>query len=186
VEHFPSALHSLVQLGSPCGSASHLHLAALGYPRHQQSKSLLLPLSRSPPHFPRYNGAIERAQREIKTALRQFATAQFLAAAPEPCAAFAVHHLNHQPRRSLRGHTACEIFASANRNPRDYNRAQRKEILETLHELAEDNLRNSPVPTPIQRVAAWRHTVESWLQQQRILTIHPPKSVTPFPKKSVS
>lgn len=147
-------------------------------------KHLVIPLN-SPPRLPRYNGGIERAQREIKASLRNFATAEFIAAAPEAAAAIAVDHLNHCPRRCLRGQTACEIFCRAKTNLRAYTRAQRKEAFAAITELA-DNILTSPVSTQIQRNATRRHAVEIWLQQQEILTIQPPNRVTPFPKNSVS
>lgn len=142
------------------------------------SRWLVIPLN-SPPYYPPYNGGIERSQRDTKNALR-------------PClpvdargevhgdAAEKIHELNHRPRRCLRGHTACEQFAGAKRNLRDYTRRRRKELLEQIHELAMNIMLEQPVRTQGHADVAWRLAVETLLQQHEIITISEPKSVTQF------
>jgi transposase InsO family protein len=140
---------------------------------------LVIPLN-SPPHYPPYNGGIERSQRELKTALRPQ-----LRAHPQSdfagLAMLTVHELNHHPRRCLRGATACEKFAGAKQNMSRYTRRRRKECFEQIRELAMNNMLEPPARTQAHADAAWRHAVETWLQQQRIITIPEPKSVTQFP-----
>jgi hypothetical protein len=65
----------------------------------------VLPLN-NPPHFPRYNGAMEKGIRDLKAALDQ----RHERAAPTDFALtveLTAHELNHQPRRYLNGRTAC-------------------------------------------------------------------------------
>jgi transposase InsO family protein len=143
------------------------------------SRWLVIPLN-SPPHYPPYNGGMERAQRELKTALRP----QLLADPshdPAGLALLATHELNHRPRRCLRGHTACEQFAGAKCNLRDYTRRDRKEIFEQIGELAMTIMLEQPLRTQGCTDAVWRRAVETWLLQHEIITISKPKSVTQFP-----
>jgi transposase InsO family protein len=69
----------------------------------------VLPLN-NPPHFPRYNGGMEKSIRDFKTALaarlEKNSVASELALAAEGTA----HELNHRPRRCLKGRTACAVF----------------------------------------------------------------------------
>jgi transposase InsO family protein len=70
---------------------------------------LVIPLN-SPPHYPPYNGGIERSQRELKDVLRS-RLAPGCIADVETVARLSVHELNHCSRRCLRGQTSCEQFA---------------------------------------------------------------------------
>jgi len=140
---------------------------------------LVIPLN-SPPHYPPYNGGIERSQREIKGALRPTLLA-VSTGHDETLTALTVHELNHRPRRCLRGHTSCEKFAGAKQNLRGYTRRKRKECFEQISELAMNLMLESPARTQGHADAAWRRTVETWLQQERIITILEPKTVTLFP-----
>ena len=145
------------------------------------SRWLVIPLN-SPPYYPPYNGGIERSQRDLKAALRP----QLLAAIAAPTAwpglvTLAVHDLNHHPRRCLQSHTACEKFAGAKQNLRGYTRRKRKEFFEQISELAMNNMLESPVRAQGHADAAWRRGVETWLQQNEIITISEPKTVTLFP-----
>ena len=139
----------------------------------------VIPLN-SPPHYPPYNGGMERAQRELKDALRP----QLLvgnAATYTGLAALTVHDLNHRPRRCLRGHTACEMFAGAKHHRRGYTARQRKDAFDWISELAMNLMLEQPARTRGHADAAWRQAVETWLQQHGIITISEPKSVTQFP-----
>lgn len=143
------------------------------------SRWLVVPLN-SPPHYPPYNGGIERTQRERKGALRPHLLA-VSADAVAGLVAVTVHDLNHRPRRCLRGHTACETFGGAKPNLRGYTRRRRKELFDQISELAMHNLLEPPVRHQGHADAAWRQAVETWLQQHGIITISQPRSVTQFP-----
>jgi len=142
---------------------------------------LVIPLN-SPPHYPPYNGGIERAQRELKDTLRP----QLLAAGSavngfDTVALLTAHQLNHRPRRCLRGQTACQQFAGAKTNLRGYTRRRRKEIFEQIRELAMNLMLEQPARTQSHVDTVWRRAVETWLQQNEIILISEPKSVTQFP-----
>ena len=143
------------------------------------SQWLVIPLN-SPPHYPPYNGGIERSQRDLKSALRPHLLAASADALPGLIAAI-VHDLNHRPRRCLRGQTACMQFAGANQNLSGYTRRRRKELFDLIYELAMKIMLEQPVRVQGHADAAWRLAVETWLQQNEIITISEPKSVTQFP-----
>jgi len=140
---------------------------------------LVIPLN-SPPHYPPYNGGMERSQRDLKSALRPHLLATRRDAVGG-LVAMTVHELNHRARRCLRGKTACEMFARAKTNLRGYTRRRRKEIFDHISELAMKQLLEQPVCSQAQADAAWRRAVETTLQQLEIITISQPKSVTQFP-----
>jgi transposase InsO family protein len=142
------------------------------------SRWLVIPLN-SPPYYPPYNGGIERAQRDLKEALRPL-LATNSAANLVHVVAVTVHDLNHRPRRCLRGHNACEQFAGAKPNLRGYSCRVRKEAIQRISDLAMNIMLEQPVRTQGHADAAWRRVVETWLQQNEIITISEPKSVTQF------
>jgi transposase InsO family protein len=142
------------------------------------SRWLVIPLN-SPPYYPPYNGGIERAQRDLKEALRPL-LATSAAVNIDSLVASTVHELNHRPRRCLRGHNACAQFAGAKTNLRGYGCRVRKEAIQRIRELAMKIMLEQPVRTQGHADAAWRRAVETWLQQTEIITISEPKSVTQF------
>ena len=71
------------------------------------------------------------------------------------------HDLNRRPRRCLRGHTACELFAGAKQNLTVYTRCRRKESFEPIRELAMNILAEKPVRITPHVDAAWRRAVET-------------------------
>jgi len=143
------------------------------------SRWLVIPLN-SPPHYPPYNGGIERSQRDLKSALRPHLLTASTGALPELIVA-TVHDLNHRPRRCLHGQTACVQFAGAKQNLSEYTRHRRKELFDQIRELAMKIMLEQPVRSQGHADAAWRLAVETWLQQTEIITISEPKSVTQFP-----
>ena len=54
-------------------------------------------------------------------------------------------------------------------------------MFKQISELAMKLILEQPVHTQGHADAAWRRAVETWLLQQRIITILEPKSVTQFP-----
>jgi len=143
------------------------------------SRWLVVPLN-SPPHYPPYNGGMERAQRDLKSALRPLLLAKGTSALPE-LVAITIHELNHRPRRCLRRQTACEKFAGAKQNLGGYTRRRRKEMFEQIVELAMNIMVEQPVRSQGHVDVAWRLAVETWLLQNEIIAISEPKSVTQFP-----
>jgi hypothetical protein len=146
----------------------------------------VLPLN-NPPHYPRYNGAMEKSlgdfKRALSTRLITPAEDRLLVAAVEST----THDLNHRPRRCLGGKTACEVY----HDPALRLRLDRKLRTGILRLLARQFCRNVQLMAAEDhhaRATAWRVTVEAWLRRQGLITVGPiPKpnqTVSPiFPKK---
>ena len=92
----------------------------------------VLPLN-NPPRYPRYNGAMEKSIRDLKSRLTQ-RLAQSEAVPLELLAQVeaTVHQLNHEPRRCLQGRTACDAYHQPGHFLR-LNRRARAAIFRLLH-----------------------------------------------------
>ena len=130
----------------------------------------VLPLN-NPPYFPRYNGAMEKGNRELKTALDQ----RWQTAAGKPhdftlAVELTTHDLNHQSRRCLKGRTACAVFHDDAQHGH-WTKRQRHDIFRLLlHRFGAmiGNTTNGRHPRP---ATAWRVSVESWLRCQGLITV---------------
>lgn len=151
---------------------------------HQQVDEVMarfgvLPLN-NPPHFPRYNGAMEKSIRDFKSALtlRQLAASADFALAAEVVA----HELNHRSRRCLKGRTACAVFHDDAQRLR-WTKRQRQTIFRLLLQRFGDMIgktANGHHPSP---ATLWRVTVESWLRCQGLIVVRQNQNVsTTFPK----
>jgi transposase InsO family protein len=100
----------------------------------------VLPLN-SPPHYPPYNGAMEKSIRDFKHRLAQklmhHSEVPILTSAVEAT----VHELNHQRRRCLQGRTACELFHDPALR-RSFTRRFRDELLRLLTNTFRENLQS--------------------------------------------
>jgi len=146
----------------------------------------VLPLN-SPPHYPPYNGAMEKSIRDFKhrLAARMVSSSEVpqLRAAVEAT----IHELNHQRRRCLDGRTACELFHDPALR-RSFPRRYRDELLRLLMKNFRDTLQSmADKDHPGAAATAWRRTVESWLRCQGLIRISRNKTneqpSTTFPKK---
>lgn len=131
----------------------------------------------SPPYYPRYNGAIEYAQRELKARLGRL-TAQGLEL--DEALANAPTLLNATPRPCLDDRTAAEVFCPARDDfQQQFTLTRRKEI----HDLIQDEA--SCIRVRMKRCghhaqgAAWRRAVEQWLEGNGLMTVHRPTIVLP-------
>ena len=139
----------------------------------------VLPLN-NPPHFPRYNGSMEKSIRDFKQALalRHRQEQEEITLAAEVTA----HELNHRQRRCLKGRTACAVFHD-DAQRRRWNKLQRKEIFRLLLQqfgamIGKTVNGNHPSPATL-----WRVTVESWLRCQGLILVHQNQNVsTTLPK----
>lgn len=130
----------------------------------------VLPLN-SPPHYPPYNGAMEKSIGDFKRRL----AAKMAGSTPTPllCATVeaTVHELNHQRRRCLHGKTPCELFHDPALR-RSFTRRFRDELLRLLTNTFRENLQ--PIAHTDHHAAAatlWRRTVESWLRCQGLIRV---------------
>lgn len=131
----------------------------------------------SPPHYPRYNGAIEYAQRELKERLGRL-TAQGLEL--DEALAQVPTLLNATPRPCLNDRTAAEVFYPARDDfQQHFTLNRRKEI----HDLIQAEA--SCIRVRMERCGhhaqgtAWRRAVEQWLVGNGLMTVHQPTIVLP-------
>lgn len=149
-------------------------------------RNLIIPLN-SPPHYPRYNGQVERGQREISEAVKSLPAAA--TASPrqhEVQARLIAQEINHRPRPCLEGQTACAVFFAGNARVKAYNRTRRKRAYREVLRLYTENLVGLAVRSRRGIKAAWRQAVETWLIQEGIIAVEKRKSVTPFSSNLVS
>lgn len=137
----------------------------------------VLPLN-SPPHYPRYNGSIERAQRELKT------TASGLIERGTPldeALHIAPHLLNTKPRPILGGKTAAAVFLPA-RTPfqQQFTPSKREEIKNSIEQDAQRIQSRMKTCGHQAHDAAWRQAVQQWLENHGLITVLRPKIVSPL------
>lgn len=134
----------------------------------------IIPLN-SPPHYPQYNGGVERSQRDIKEMLVDVEPA-----ALQPWAEIRAHDLNHRRRRILGVKTPCEAFFGGKSALRQYDRRRRKGVYDEIMETAlriDEHLDDAIDPT---RTAAWRVSVENWLRRNGAIAVSSGGRVSPY------
>lgn len=137
------------------------------------AEHFVLPVN-SPTYYPPYNGAIEKAQAELKNGL-----AAKLAYKPcpgehlEAYAATVEHDLNHQPRPCLNGSNSCQAYFSGRRT---FTRWERRDAYEWIANAQKDMLCSGGM----QPQAAWRIAVETWLQMKGYITVSINGKVSPY------
>jgi transposase InsO family protein len=130
----------------------------------------VLPLN-NPPHFPRYNGGMEKSIRDLKEHLDQ--RWGQVPAVPWPRVAqieISVHELNHRPRRCLQGRTACAVFHDDAQRLR-WNLHQRQTIFRLLLQDFGHRIGSMAKEHHHRAATLWRVTVESWLRRQGLIIV---------------
>lgn len=133
----------------------------------------VLPLN-SPPHYPLFNGAVERGNREIKEAVHNEIINRITGQNPvrsidlNLVAKVAVNELNHRRRRSLDGRIACEIYHQK-KNRLNLSRTQRKRIFHDIAQRTQILAGNIGGGTAAVATAA-RITLVDWLSERRYIT----------------
>jgi hypothetical protein len=125
---------------------------------------IVIPVN-SPCQYPQYNGGVERAQREIKSALKEHEEhpAGFLAIQAE----IDVDAMNHRKRSVLHNRTACAVFSSGEEEARKYTKRKRKEAYDWIREKTLELITSQAY----NQDKAWRMTVEIWLLEHRFITV---------------
>lgn len=141
----------------------------------------ILPLN-SPHEYPQYNGSMEQSQNEFKRHLgnllgTDYTTREFALAAD-----LTDHELNHNPRRSNGGLTACEVFARRRDNLRRYDRRKRQEVYGQLKEKAVRIATKLQLNSANAQAAqtAWRVVVRAWLIENGLVTVKQYGKVSPY------
>lgn len=137
-------------------------------------QALVIPLN-SPPYTAPYNGAVEHAQAEFK---RYMERRQWEADTMKAFSLFSetgAHDLNHQPRRSLKGNTACWVYFGNNRLR--YSRRRRRAVYRWIRDLAaEISMRaGKSVITPV----ALRVAAKQWMVKNNPIKIVKAGNVSP-------
>ena len=131
----------------------------------------------SPTYYPRYNGAIEYAQLEIK------ATVDLLTLAGTPVStalAAAPSLLNAHPRPCLHGSTAADSFFQADQAFRlDFTLKRRKEVKSWIDDQARTIVGLQSKDSRRAREAARRQVIEAWLQDNGLVKIVQPTKTSP-------
>lgn len=140
-------------------------------------KHFVLPLN-NPLNYAQYNGAMERAQGDLKQTLDQ--QLQYLhlqrPADVEPYAAATVHRLNHTPRDCLGGKVPCAVYNDPAVRVR-FTKTERSTAYEWMIQRRNDIVQSADAPIPME--TAWRVAVKQWLVQNKLLTITVNKKVLP-------
>jgi transposase InsO family protein len=130
----------------------------------------VLPLN-NPPHFPRYNGGMEKSIRDLKTALDQRLQAAVVAVNLFALTVeVTIHDLNHRPRRGLNGRTACAVFHDDAIRLR-WSKNQRQTIFRLLLAKFGAMIGNPTNGAHLKPATAWRVTVETWLRCQNLIAV---------------
>jgi hypothetical protein len=129
----------------------------------------------SPRRYPRYNGAIENGQRELKTELKKLAGWPLLLAAW-----WARLRLNTRARRCLSGCSARSVFLPGHQRFQvEYTLERRKEVKDWIQNYTKTILINMRAGSRRAHEAAWRQAVETWLLEHGFLEVLQPKNVLP-------
>ena len=80
----------------------------------------------------------------------------------------------------LDGQAACAAFSVGTENSKAYNRRQRKAIFEQLVAMTAETLAKIGKTGHREEQAAWRMAIESWLQENGLITITQDGKVLPY------
>jgi len=126
----------------------------------------------SPPHYPPYNGGIERGHQEI---LRELAAR--IGSEKVSSRVFRLecelsgHAVNHKRRSSLGGCTACYALESGRPLVRQFGRRERKEAFEEIKALTVDIAEQLQEYTDAAVETAFRYAAETWMQLNQLIRV---------------
>lgn len=125
---------------------------------------MVIPLN-SPCYYPKYNGSMERTQRDIKESLDRHvkAPSAFLSIQAE----MDIHELNHRSIASLNYKTPCSLFQSGEAAARYYTKPRRKEVFDNIRKNTLEFMRTEGYEAD----RAWRRAVRNWLLENEFITV---------------
>ncbi|HID46806.1 MAG TPA: transposase [Chromatiaceae bacterium] len=132
--------------------------------------AMVVPIN-SPVRTPPYNGAVERAQGELKQYLDCWHDKAKTIGELGLLAETAVHDLNHKPRRRLGGKIACRVYFGDKRIR--YNKRERRSVFEWIENLASDISQRAGYD--VITILAWRVAAKTWLMKNGLVEILNPQ-----------
>ena len=141
----------------------------------------VMPLN-SPHEYPQYNGSMEQSQHEVQRHLENLIGTKHTDREFMLAVDLTDHDLNHNPRRSNGGLTACEVFALRRDNMRKYDRRKRQEVYGQLKENAVRIATKMQLNSINVQAAqtAWRIVVRAWLIENGLVTVKQNGKVSPY------
>jgi hypothetical protein len=136
---------------------------------------MVVPIN-SPVNDAHYNGAVEHSQGEIKGFLKTWRDKAGKLKELFLLVETAVNDLNHKPRRSLGGRTACRCYFGINRIRN--SKRKRKAVYRWIRDLAIKL--SGAVGRALISPAAWRVAARKWLVENKLINIIKPKKVLPY------
>jgi transposase InsO family protein len=126
----------------------------------------------SPPHYPPYNGSVEREHQELLRYLSlrigdQTVSPRELRLECE----VAGHEINHKRRDCLGDRTACYTLESGRLSGRRLGRRERKEVFEKIRTLAVDIVEKLDEHTVALSETAFRYAAETWMQSNNMIRV---------------
>jgi hypothetical protein len=136
----------------------------------------------SPPEYPRNNGSLEKAQGDIKEAVRKSLPLGREVSLEEfkLHAALAAHDLNHRAKDILKGKNPCQVFHDTNRGMR-FTEPERMVVYDWINQTQNGILKEAQDFSKRAVATAKRKAIEAWLLKNNVirLTLNR-KSVTQF------
>jgi hypothetical protein len=145
------------------------------------AENRIIPLI-SPPEYPRYNGSLEKAQGDIKDAIRKSLPLGREVSLEEfkLHAVLAAHDLNHRAKDILKGKNPCQVFHDTNRRIR-FTEPERKAVYDWINQTQNVILKEAQDFSKRAVATARRKAIEAWLLKNNVIRlILNGKSVTQF------
>jgi len=126
----------------------------------------------SPPHYPPYNGGIERGHQEMFSQMAERIGGETRSARELRLECeVSGHEVNHKPRRSLGGRTACSALQTGRPLIGRFGRRERKEAFEEIKALAVDIAQELNEHSDAAAETAFRYAAETWMQSNNMIRI---------------
>ena len=148
----------------------------------------VIPLN-SPPHYPPYNGGMEKGQSEFQNMLKSKMlertwpemTAQGAVSILQMASEVAAHELDQKKRPSLNNVSARYHFEVGRQNRRPYyDRQQRREVFEEIRSMAALAMAETGLTDQKSADMAWRLAVETWLRREGHIVVSAGGQVLPY------
>lgn len=139
--------------------------------RHMLAAHWVIPLI-SPPHYPPYNGGIERGHQQMLRHLDARIGSQKVSAHELRLQCEVTgHEINHKRRRSLGDRTACCTLERGRPLVGQFGRRERKEVFEEIKSLAVDIAEQLDQHTNAAAETAFRYAAETWMQSNNVIRV---------------